>query len=99
MANYDEVNTNEVLMKYYLEIKTTSTNSPLVVELQNLTTGEKINLTNGKTPEIELPYGSQTITNYRLTLKWDKTNNDPKFAGINLKYTINLVATQKRIKV
>lgn len=99
MANYDETNTNEVLMKYYLEIKTTSTNSLLVVELQNVTTGEKINLTNGKTPEIELPYGSQITTNYRLTLKWDKNNNDPKFAGMNLKYAINLVATQKRIKV
>ena len=99
MANYDEVNINEVSMKYYLEIKTTTANSPLVVELQNVTTGEKIDLTNGKTSEIELPYGSQAITNYRLILKWDKSNNDPKFAGMDLKYTINLVATQKRIKV
>ena len=95
VRNYDDINTNEVLLSYYLEIKTANENSPFVVSLQNLTTGENVPLNSGKTGNIDLQYGNKIETNYRLTFTWDSNKTDIKYAGLNLKYTINLVAVQK----
>lgn len=99
VSNYDEVNTNEVLMKYYLEVTTEATNSPLEVTIQNETTGETLTLNNGRTDEFELPYETKITYNYKLVLNWDESKKDSSYAGLNLKYTVKLVATQKRMKV
>jgi len=99
VSNYDDKNTNEVLLKYYLQVTTEASNSPLTIELQNMSTGQILTLNNGKTNEIELPYGNETTTNYKLTLRWDESKNSLEYAGMNLKYVIQLVGTQKRIKV
>lgn len=89
-----------MLLKYYLEITTQENNSPLTVELQNMSTGKMMTITNGRTDEIELPYESKETTNYKLTLRWDTNNKSAEYAGKNLKYTIKLIATQKkRMKV
>lgn len=98
VANYDDINTNEILLGYHLQIISSDEESPLEVELENVTTSQKVALTNGKTPSIDLPYEGQQITNYKLTLKWDEKKRDIKYAGKSLKYTINLVAEQKTDK-
>lgn len=61
-----------------------------------MSTGKILNITNGRTEEIEIPFENKETTNYRLTLKWDENKIDSKYAGRSLKHTIKLVATQKR---
>lgn len=95
VLNYDEVNTNEVLMKYYFEITIDDTKIPLEASFQNVNTGKIFNVSDGRTDEIELPYGSKITTNYKLILKWDKSKSDVKFAGQDMECIIKLVATQK----
>lgn len=61
-----------------------------------MNTGKILNITNGKTEEIEFPYDKQETTNYKLTLKWDENKTNSEYAGKTLKYIIKLMATQKR---
>lgn len=95
VLNYDDINTNEVLLSYYLEIKTDNANSPFTLSLQNLSTGENVPLNNGKTGNIDLPYGDKIETKYKLTFTWNSSKTDIQYSGLNLKYTVNLVALQK----
>lgn len=98
VANYDEINTNEVDIAYHLEITEPSGENPLTMELRKLNTGtgSTVAVTNGKTANIDLGYEGKQITNYKLILKWDESKKDSKFAGLNLQYKIKLVAEQKR---
>ncbi len=93
VSNYDDTNTNEVLMKYYIKVQTTDT-IPVKIHLTD-ENGTEMPLDNeGKTQEIELPYSRQIKNKYHIKIEWDEKNNDYKYAGKDLKLTIEIVATQ-----
>lgn len=93
IRNYDNTNTNEVLMKYYLKVQL---NSDIPVKLfltdEN---GQTIELDNEKkTAEKEVPYGEQIQTKYHIKIEWDKKDNDYKYADKSIKLIIDLTSTQ-----
>lgn len=90
--NYDETNNNEVLMKYYLEVKVDSI-IPVTVTLTG-EDGKELTLKEGKTNEYELPYGDQVKTKFHIQVKWDEKDDSYEYAGKEIKLTINLEATQ-----
>ena len=93
VRNYDDTNTNEVLMKYYLKVQVNS-DIPVKISLTD-ENGEEIELDNEKkTAEKELPYGEKTQTKYHIKIEWDKKDNDYKYADKNIKLIIDLTSTQ-----
>ena len=93
VRNYDNTNTNEILMKYYLKVEVES-EIPINVSLTE-ENGKAITLDNeGKTAEKELPYGTQTEIKYHVKIEWDSKDNDYKYAGKDIKLIIDLTSTQ-----
>ncbi len=93
IRNYDNTNTNEVLMKYYLKVQL---NSDIPVKLfltdEN---GQTIELDNEKkTAEKEVPYGEKIQTKYHIKIEWDKKDNDYKYADKSINLIIDLTSTQ-----
>ncbi len=91
--NYNEENTNEVLMKYYLTLKV-DTEIPVKVTLTS-DDGTEITLNEGKTDEYELPYDQGEVRKkFHIKVDWDKADNSYEYAGKNIKLTVDLEATQ-----
>ncbi len=93
VRNYDDTNTNEVLMKYYLKVQVIS-DIPIKISLTD-ENGQAIILDNEqKTAEKELPYGEKAQTKYHIKIEWDKKDNDYQYAGKSMKLIIDLTSTQ-----
>ena len=92
VTNYDKMNKNEVLMKYYLQIQLDS-EIPVQVTLTD-EAGTEIVLTSGKTKEYELPYNTDMKTKYHIKIEWKKEDNSYKYAGKDINLIIDLIATQ-----
>ena len=93
VKNYDDTNTNEVLMKYYLKVQVES-DIPVKISLTD-ENGQAITLDNEqKTAETELPYGEKTQIKYHIKIEWDKKDNDYQYAGKSIKLIIDLTSTQ-----
>ena len=93
VSNYDSLNTNEVLMKYYIQVPT-ELEIPVKISITN-EDAEEITLDEeGKTPEENLIYGIQKETQYHIKIEWDEKDNGYEYAGKSFKLTISVVATQ-----
>lgn len=93
VRNYDDTNTNEVLMKYYLKVQVDS-DIPVKIYLTD-ENGQAMELDNEKkTAEKELTYGKKNQTKYHIKIEWDKKDNDYKYAGKSIKLIIDLTSTQ-----
>lgn len=93
VRNYEDTNTNEILLSYYFQVNIDSV-IPLSVYLSD---GNGIDIPlneNKKSTEIVLPYNTQVNTKYHIKVVWDESNNSFEYAGKNAKVHIDLVATQ-----
>lgn len=92
VSNYDESNTNEVLMKYYLNI-TTEGDLPLKYTIYK-EDDKPITIVGNKSEEFELSYSNKKKTKYHLKVQWDKNDNNYEYATKTWNLKIDLVATQ-----
>ncbi len=93
VSNYDSENINEVLMKYYIKVKTDS-EIPIKIYIFDENGIELTLDEEGKTPEQELIYGTENITKYHIKLQWDEKDNSYELSNKNLNLNIELIATQ-----
>ncbi len=91
--NYDDKNSNEVLMKYYLKVQVDST-IPIKVTLTDENGTELKLLDDKRTEEYELPYDEMMKTKYHIKIEWDKEDNNYEYAGKDINLTIDLIAIQ-----
>lgn len=91
--NYDDKNSNEVLMKYYLKVQVDST-IPIKVTLTDENGTELKLLDDKRTEEYELPYDEMMKTKYHIKIEWDKKDNNYEYAGKDISLTIDLIAIQ-----
>lgn len=93
VRNYDDTNTNEVLMKYYLKVQVDS-DIPVKISLTD-ENGQAMELDNEKkTAEKELTYGEKNQTKYHIKIEWNKKDNDYQYANKSIKLIIDLTSTQ-----
>ena len=93
VINYDDENTNEVLMKYYLKIEIDK-EIPLKIELTD-ENGNEVKLSEeGRSEEWELPYDKEMRTKYHLKISWNKEDNSYTYAGSTVNLKIDVIATQ-----
>ena len=93
VRNYDDTNTNEVLMKYYLKVQVDS-DIPVKISLTD-ENGQAMELDNEKkTAEKELTYGEKNQTKYHIKIEWDKKDNGYQYANKSIKLIIDLTSTQ-----
>lgn len=90
--NYDEKNTNEVLMKYYFRI-TLDSEIPIKVTITG-EDGTELTITDNRTEEHELLYDTKTRTKYHIKLEWNEKDDSYEYAGKDIKLTVDLIATQ-----
>ena len=92
VSNYDEKNTNEVLMKYYLKV-TLDSEIPIEVTLTD-EEGTVLTLNDKKTEKYELPYDDKMKTKYHIKVEWNEDDNSYEYAGKDISLTIDLIAVQ-----
>ncbi len=93
VSNYDDINDNEVLMNYYLEIEKVG-DIPLKISLFD---ESDVNIAideDNKTKEEELPFDKRYLKKYKIKVEWNQNDNSYEYAGKSIKIIINLVATQ-----
>lgn len=92
VTNYDDEKNNEVLMKYYLNVRLDS-EIPIKVILTD-ENGKELSLNEGKTDEYEIPYKTKTKVKYHIKLEWDEKDNSYDYASKDIKLMIDLTALQ-----
>ncbi len=92
VSNQENGKTNEVLLTYRLEVRVEG-EIPLQIQLFN-EKGEEITITEGKTAEERLQYGTQQVKNYKMKILWDESDNQVKYAGQEASVFVELKATQ-----
>ena len=92
VSNYDDQNTNEVLMKYYLRVRVDS-EIPVNVILTS-EDGTELKLTDGRTEEYELLYNERMRTKYHIKIEWNENDDSYEYAGKDVKLIVDLIATQ-----
>lgn len=93
VSNYDDVNKNEVLMKYYIKVQTNN-EIPVKISLTDENEAEVTLNEEGQSEERDLPYDTQMQTKYHIKIEWDKKDNSYEYANKSLKLTLEVVATQ-----
>ena len=93
VSNFDNENTNEVLMKYYLKV-TLNSEIPVKVTLTGEDGTELTLLDDKRTEEYELPYDTIMTTKYHIKIEWDEAEDSYEYAGKDISLTIDLIAIQ-----
>ncbi len=95
VSNTESDLVNEVLLNYTLSINL-NTIVPVKVTLYDITSGseQEVKLSDNKTENLSMSYGTQEIRTYRLKLNWSNTDNDVKYAGQQILCTIQLDGEQ-----
>ncbi len=95
VLNTDSGRTNEILLDYYFFVDVDSI-IPLQVKIYDIndTQEEELPITNSKTGNIRMPFGTETTRKYKAKIIWNSADNDLRYVNQEAKITIELRGSQ-----
>lgn len=97
IKNYDDININEVLMTYYINLDITNSSIPLNYKIYDITGDNQTEL--AQTAEgfgpVTLNYGTQEDRYFKIVFTWDENDNSVLYASKQFEFQIEINATQE----
>ena len=94
--NYNDINQNEVLMTYYINLELSTQDIPLtykIYQIAGTTETELTQDTEGYGP-ITLDYEQQQSQHFKIIFTWDENDNSVSYANKQFSFKIKINATQ-----
>lgn len=94
--NYENGQTNEILMEYYLNVNVIEGNLPLTYKIYEVNGANQTELSKNEKGygPTQMNYETQESKQYRIVFTWDEHNNSDTYANQNYTFQIQVNSIQ-----